>query len=253
MKPVVDKIEDVSEPLRGEYEAKDGKYVLKVDGDASAHPAFLADAHQKVAEFRTNNTDLLKRRSELETALKAFDGVDPAEYRTLKAKVADLEKKGVKDGGDVAKLIEGALAPVLEKLKTFETREAVARTALADKSIEAALLSAGLQAGVQETALPDFVARGKRTFVADGDQIVAKNGGTPVFSKKRPGEFLDVTEWAEGLQAEAPHLYKPSKGGGTTPGSGTGVPAAKGTWDGTDASFLANVKDIAAGKVVRQG
>lgn len=251
MKPVVDKIEDVAEPLRGEYEAKDGKFVLKLEGDHPSVATVVAQANAKVGEFRENNIKLLKQAEELTAKIKVFDGVDPEEYKTLKTKAADLEKKGVKDGADVAKLVESALSPVLEKLKTFETRDAESRKALAEKSLETALLSAGIIAGVRDEALPDFVARGKRVFVAEGDKQVAKSGNAPVFSKKRPGEFLDVNEWAEGLQAEAPHLYKTTKGAGTNPGAGAGAPAAKGTFDGTDAGFLANLKDIAAGKVVR--
>lgn len=251
MKPVIETLESVPEALRSEYEPKDGKFVLRLEGDHPSVASVIAQANLKVQEFRTNNIALLKQAEETAGKLKTFDGVDPEEYKTLKATAADLSKKGVKDGGDLSKLIEGALAPVLDKLKMFETRDAESRKALADKSLEQALLTAGLQAGVQKSALPDFVERGKKVFSEDGGRFLAKQNGTPLFSRKRAGEFLDVTEWAEGLQAEAPHLYMATKGGGAAPGSGTDVPVQKGTYDGSDAGFLANLKDIAAGKVVR--
>jgi hypothetical protein len=250
MKPVIESLEAVPEALRTEYEpAKEGKgFVLKLEGDHPSIAGIVAQANAKVGEFRTNNIALLKQAEELTDKLKSFDGMDPAKYRELLKTTDDLKTKGVKDGADVSKLVEAALSPVLEKLKTFETREAAARTELAEKSQESLLMAAAIAAGVQDSAVPDFVSRGKKVFGADG---VAKQNGTPVFSKKRPGEFLDVTEWAADLQAEAPHLYKASKGAGTTPGNGTGVPGAKGTFDGSDAGFLANIKGIAAGTVVR--
>lgn len=255
MKATVETLESVPEALRTEYEpAKDGGkgFTLKLEGDHPTIAATVAAANAKIGEFRDNNVRLLKEAETAAAKLKTFDGVDPVEYQTLKATAGDLKAKGVKDSADVAKLIEGALAPVLTQLKTFETREADARKALAEKTVEQDLLAAGVKAGIQESALPDFVTRGKKVFERDGEKTVAKQNGTPIFSKKKPGEFLEVNEWAEGLQSDAPHLFKPTVGSGIIPGTGTGAPAPTGTFDGSsDASFLANLKGIAEGKVVR--
>jgi hypothetical protein len=254
MKSTIDTLESVPEPIRGEYEpAADGKgFSLKLEGDHPSTASIVAQANAKVGEFRTNNIALLKQAEEQAAKLKAFDGIDPAEYAALKTKAADLEKKGVKGAEDIGHLVQAALAPVLEKLGSFEKRDAESRKALSEKTLEQALTSAAIAAGVQDSAIVDFTERGKKTFLLDGDRIVAKQSGTPVFSKKRPGEFLDVTEWASDLQSEAPHLFKATKGAGVTPGAGAGASGNVRVISNTPADFLANLVDIANRKAVVQ-
>jgi hypothetical protein len=58
LKFVVEDINTVAEPLRGEYEKKDdGKYHLKTEGDLPG----VNEANAKVAEFRDTNIALNKK------------------------------------------------------------------------------------------------------------------------------------------------------------------------------------------------
>jgi len=256
MKAVVEKIEDVPEPIRGEYEAKDGKFVLKVEGD---HPV-VADAARKAetvaeAKFRERNIAQAKELEALKATVETFKGVDPAEYKSMKSRIDELERQGVRGSDDVtkrvlaetAKAVEAAVAPIRAKLELAEKASVEASAALTRKNLEARLREAGVKAGVdEEHAMEDFVARGLKVFqVKDGAILALKSDGvTPVFGSG--SEPLSPEEWAVGLQKEAPHLYKPSKGGGATGGAGT-APFKYISSDPVE--FGKNLEGIASGKV----
>jgi len=251
MKAVLKSLTEIPEQFREHYVEQDGQFVLKVEGDHPTVTGIVTEANKNVAEFRTNNINLMKQREDLLAKLTAFDGVDPGEYKVLKAQVADLKTKGVSKGDDVQTIINAALAPVLDQLSKMQKGEAEAKAALARKNLEGMLTSAGIRAGVSESALPDFLSRGLSTFVAESDgRIVAKKGDTPVYSTKRPGTPLDVEEFASNLQTEAPHLFKPSKGAGAGGSSGlSGVDAPR-VISSDPMEFGRNLEDIAKGKVI---
>lgn len=247
MKAVVESLEAVPEPVRAEYEQRDGKYVLKLEGD---HPEVVGN-RSKVAEFRDNNIRLMKELEAATGKLKAFEGVDPAEYTALKTRVADFEKLG-KDPNSILevtrKQVEAATGPLLEKLTRIEAKERAANEQLAKKELEAALTKAAMAVGVNESAVPDFLFRGSQVFTYEEGKVVAKSGDAPVFSRRHPAQMLDVMEWAEDLSQSAPHLFKQSKGAGT-PG-GTSTPSPKKFVNGNDPlEFGRNIDGIIKGEV----
>lgn len=247
MKAVVESLDAVPEVNRGEYEQRDGKFVLKLEGD---HPE-VAGHRNKVAEFRDNNIRLMKDLDAATGKLKAFDGVDPNEYVTLKTRVADFEKLG-KDPNSILdvtrKQVEAATQPLLEKLTAIEAKEKAANAALARKELEATLTKAAMAVGVSESAVQDFIVRGAQVFTYEDGKVVAKNGDSPVFSKRHPAAMLDVIEWAEDLSQSAPHLFKPSKGA-NTPG-GLNTPSPKKFVNGNDPlEFGRNIDGIIKGEV----
>jgi len=255
VKAVLDSLDGISEALQGEYEQRDGKYVLKIEGDVPGlvTASTLSEANGKLAEFRESNRALNAAKTELDAKLATFEGIDPAEYKAAKDKIAELESKGVKKGDDITKIVQDAVSaavtPVSEQLEAFKKQASDAQQALARKDLESALQTAGLKAGVEEKALPDYLRRGVEVFGFDGEgKVVAKNGDTPLYSKDCPAEPLGMEEWASGLSTEAPHLFKPSKGGGANPGPGGPVPERTVTPD----QFGASLEDIAAGKVTVQ-
>lgn len=246
-KAVVESLESVPEPLRAEYEAKDGKFVLKVDGDLP----IVQELKNKVVEFRDNNVKYLKEKDEALTKLKNFDGMDPVEYVALKSKVAEFEKVGVNNPNAVLEIarkqVEAATAPLTAKLAAIEAKERDANAKLAKKELEATLTKAAMASGVDEAAVPDFLVRGLQVFSYQDGQVVAKNGDQPVFSKRNPAAMLDVLEWAEDLSQTAPHLFKGSRGAGT-PG-GAGAPAPKKWINGLNPlEFGRNLEAIAKGE-----
>jgi hypothetical protein len=267
MKAVYASLDEVPEALRAEYEDKGGSFVLKVDGD---HPAFVGaltearsaadDAKQKLTSFRENNVKLLKEigASSFEEGvekLKTLKSVDPAEYARLKARTADLEGQGIRTSEDVQRIflektktqVEAAVAPLQKKLNEIGERERAANEKLARTTLENALRDAATKAGVDDRALPDFLSRGLNVFTLKDGQVVALRGDTPVFSRRKPGEVLSPEEWANDLSGDAPHLFRPSKGGGASGGDRS----PKKRYIGSDPlEFGSNLDAIAKGEVV---
>jgi len=264
-------LDDVPEELRGEYEERDGKFVLSVSGEL---PGFvpssaLAEANARLAEFRDNNVNLkgtaAERAKELEglkQKLAKFDGVDPEEYAQLKAKVTELQKTGVAAAEDVTMVVQravsAAVTPLQKRLdevsareKEAEARERKSAEALARKTMESELTSIGLSLGVTEAAIPDYVARGLNIFQYEDGEIVARNGETPIYSPSNPTQPLTPDEWASGLIETAPHLFKGSGGGGAAASDHTPPPPKK-TIQNDPLEFGRNIEAIARGEVIVQ-
>lgn len=252
-KLVVETLEEVPEALRGEYVEQDGRYVLKLEGE---HPEVIA-LRKKVNEFRTTNVTALKEKDELLAKLKSYDGLDPAEYAALKQRAAEFEKvTGANDPKNVSLLIQQQVAQHVEPLKAELAKEREMREsrerALARKNVESALRDAAVKAGVDDPALPDFLHRGLEVFQYEEDRVVAKNpDGSPVFSPSQPGAVMTPEEWAFGLADTAPHLFRPSNGGGAPGGSGGAVDRSGQKWvNGADPLEMGrNLEDVAAGRV----
>jgi len=254
MKATVSSVEDLPEALRSEYEERDGKFYLKLEGDPHGYvkASELAEANSKLTkltEFRDNNIGLKKQIDQLTAK---YDGIDPEEHKALKAKIDELEKRGVKGGDDVATMVqkgvEIAVTPLKVKLQELEEENKQAKETLAKRDIESMLTKEALKAGVTESAMSDYLRRGLEVFRMDDGKPLAMNGETPLFCKENPAKPLTIEEWVAGLSDEAPHLFKPSKGGGAEPGPGG--PKDPSTYDrNNDQDFLGNLEDIAKGKM----
>jgi hypothetical protein len=247
MKYVLTDITQVAEAFRSEYEARDGKFYLKLEGD---HPG-LAEANNKIAEFRDNNIGLNKKVTDLESSALRYKDMDPAKYFEYKNKVEEFEKQGgVKGASDIEMRIRQAVEPLQKQLQDFQGRELESKNALAKKDLEVRLREAASKTGVADSAVSDFIARGLGVFNLEGR---AMRGDTPLFSKSRPADALSVEEWATGLMQDAPHLFKKSAGGGARGNEGGGGNPRTGDMkriSGKDPlEFGHNLEDIAKGKV----
>lgn len=226
-KTVIEKAEDVPAELKSHYEEKDGKFYLKLEGEVPE----LETVKGQLASFRDNNRSLNEKLVAAAETLKKFDGVDPALYSKLKQQVEDFTKKtGATDPGDVEARINAAVAaqvkaatePLIAQVATLSNEKKAADQKLAERDLEKILRDAAGPAGIIDTAMPDFLARGKSLFVLEGGVAVPKRNDSTVFSKKDVTKPMSPTEWIEtDLSKEAPHFFKPSKGGGA-PGTGGG-------------------------------
>lgn len=255
MRTVLSSLADVPEALHGEYEEKDGKFVLKIDGDVPgmAKSADLTEANDRIKEFRDTNIGLRQKLEKLEEQAKKFDGFDPAEYTTLKVKLAELEKQA---GGDdvtlmMQKAIEKAVTPLQEELAENKREKQLTDAKLDKKELESVLTLEGLKAGISDKAMKDYIRRGGDVFSYKEGKPVAMNGETPLFSERKPSEPLPVSEWILSLAKEAPHLFKQSKGGGAQGGTDGDTTGA--TYDpNDDADFLKNLDKIAKAEMVQR-
>ncbi len=214
--------EEIPEAFQDQYaEAEDGTFVLKLDGDHPAVTAVVTEANRKVGEFRNNNIAKDKALTEALAKLELLKDISPEAHATALAKITELEgkQKGMKGQEDIKALIAAAVAPLTEALTTERTARETAQRSAAEEKMSGTITTAGVKAGVTKGALSDFVARGKRFFRLVDGVLQAQKDGQPQYSSKRPGELLTVDEWASDLQAEAPHLYKDSTGGGAGGGN----------------------------------
>jgi hypothetical protein len=243
------------EPLTA---ARSAAEAAKAEADAAKLTA--SDATTRLSGFRENNVKLLKElgAGSFEDAverLKILKSVDPAEYQRLKTRTTELEAEGIRTPDDVQRIflaktkeqVEAAVRPLQDRLNEITQREQNAMEQLARTTLENALREAAGKAGVEERAVPDFLARGLALFALKDGQVVAQRGDQPVFSRRKPGESLSPEEWALDLSTEAPHLFRPNRGGGAPGGAG----APRKRFIGSDPlEFGSNLDAIAKGDVV---
>lgn len=260
MKTILESLEGIPEALHGEYENREGKFYLKVEGDPHGYvkASDLADSNGKLSEFRETNRTLNTKVTELEERLKSFDGFDPEEHKKLKEKITELEKKGVKGADDITQKIQAAVdsavKPLVSKVEDLEKSNTEKDAALTKKELESRIAAAAREGGVLDQAYPDFLNRALSIWKMDGEKLVARNGDTPIYSKAKPAEPMTIKEWTSDLSQSAPFLFKPSHGGGAEGGGGEqdhgdGVKVV-GAMTDTD-FFLKNAEAISKGTMRR--
>jgi hypothetical protein len=215
LKPIIENPEEAKNALEHYTKGDDGKYRLQLDGTP---PGFVG------AEFRDKNIALMKQ-------LKQFEGIDPEEYKTLKAKAA------AGDSDDVVKL---KLDLASERQARIEAQEkanrAVFETKIADEF---------LRHGGRADAVEFVVSKAAKVFALKDGTLTSET-----FSTNAPGQKLTVSEWLTGHMKEAPHLFKPSSGGGAHPlrSGGTG-PAANELRNPTPQQLGEHANEIRSGRL----
>jgi hypothetical protein len=218
MKPVINALTEVPEAFHGEYELKDGKYHLKVEGD---YPPLVA-ANAKIVEFRDTNINLMKELGELrplKDLKQKFDGLDPEEARKAIDKVKKLGDKGIKDTEDVDARIRAQVDEIVKPLRDKIAESEAATRAERERANEFLLRTTigdeFIKAGGKPNALDFVVNLAKDNFEINESKVVPKTGK---FSQEKPGEPLSVTEWLSGAVAkDHDYVFKPSGGGDTAP------------------------------------
>jgi hypothetical protein len=232
LKLTITELSEVAENLRGLYKARsDGAgFILDVEGGVVAR--------SQLDEFRQRNIDLQKK-------LTALGDMTPEQVAELRTKITELEgqlETAVK-GKD--KDFETRLTPLRQN---FEKQVADAK-ALADtfkKRLEAVVIDQQIarvaaEVGALPTALEDVTVRLRAKFRVDenGNAYAADEQGNKIYGDD--GKPLDVAGAVRGLTKTAPHLFKPSTGGGATGGGAGGGrqsngtnPWAKSSWNVTE-------------------
>lgn len=219
LKAVVEKIEDVAEPLREHYtEGSDGKFHLAAEGveDVSG----LKSALKKERESREAAEKAVKDVS------KQWEGMDPKEMRELLDRIeGDEDMKLIKEGK-----YDQVFAKRTEKLRIDHQKQldkqaadnktaldlAVKRTAQYEQRVlENHLRQAAIEVGIHPQAVRDALFQGRAAFVLDenGNAVQKQEDGTIVIGKDGKSPF-SPKEWLESMRAEAPHWF-PANGSGT--------------------------------------
>jgi hypothetical protein len=249
LKGSFDHPDDAPEFLRDHVVEKEGKWVLDVEGYVSK---------ETLDSFRTNNRQLKnegdKLKKDLELLHKQFTdtetryaGVDPEEYRAMKAAPTDVQKQIAEAEARLKASYEKTYGEQFAR-EQARTKEAEAKFHHALIANEVALAAPGV--GVQETALEDLQTRASRVFRVTEGKVVPFRGEDPLYSEKEPSQFLSMKEWLGGLQKEYPHYFKPSAGGGAGGGLGGRSQNGRPVIPASDQrAFIARLEDIASGKV----
>lgn len=208
-----------------------GAWVLLVEG---------AVDKARLDEMRTNNVALQKTVSDITGALSITATEAPAilteiqristDYTTLAGRRKELEDGKLVKAEGVDALVEkrtGEMKADFDKREAAAAAEKQALTAKLSKLvISDALVAAGISAGMREAARDDLLARGSSVFQLQGDKPVAIGAdGQPVYGPT--GDPLSMKEWVAKLSKDAPHLFEPSKGGGSNPGTRSGPSSGK--------------------------
>lgn len=207
MKYQIDKLEEVPEASRALYVAKDGKYVLDVDGVV---------AKDKLDEFRNNNINLQQQMDKLKH-------IDPVKYQELLQIDQKVKEKQLIDKGDVDGLVNlrtQAMKEDLEgKLNSSTSELSKARSQLDKLLIDNQVKTVAIKLGVHETAVDDVVLRGRASFIVKEGTAISEQDGKVVYGKDGTTP-LGIDEWMTGLKKSAPHLFKGSQGSGASGGNG---------------------------------
>ncbi len=243
MRAVVESLSDVPEPLHGEYEERDGKFFLKIDGDVPGlvRANDYGDLKQKVALFRDKYTAAMKRASEIAGVDEIDDDLTPLRttLESLKAKLADNPESTQKQIQEAIKPLQEALAA--EKAGRIAATERVSKALLRENI--GAVLTKG---GAHPNALGFLLDQSEKVFEIKDDKVSARDG---YFTKE--GKPVTPNDWMETAIKDYDFAFKKSSGGGPIPPNGDPSPAAgaKILRNPTPEQLGANMDDIASGKI----
>lgn len=217
--------------------------------------------------LKGNRDTILKEAKDAKAALKAFDGVDPAEFLRLKEAAEEADKKKAAAEGDFRSLEKQLIdrhAAEKKQLLDQHANETKGRddkisklaSAMEKRAVRAELQAALVKAGAKKGSMDLLVEHGARYgrvretdddfegYVADekGNPMIADGKGTPMTFEL----FAETT-----LKTKFPDLFDgsgSSGGGASKSGAGGGGGGARNIASTNSPDFLANLDTVAAGK-----
>ena len=227
----VDSLDKVPEALRGEYEPRDGRFHLRLEGEPAGYVA-----KTKLDEFRTNNIELDRKAKELEATIAKFKDIDPEKARAAFEKLKKLDESKLIDEGKLedvvnqrvadreaaAALKEGELQRDRDKVTAEkdqlhqELTRRIMSDAIRDKALSKRFGVKPAKVGLINMLAEHGDHEGVRWALNEKREMVATKNGQPAFSHKKAGEALGLDEWLEGILKENPEFQLTSSGGGAT-------------------------------------
>jgi len=246
LKATISSLSEVEESLHGEYEERDGKFVLKLDGEI---PGFVraddyGELKQKVVLFRDNYTGLMKRAKEIAGVDEMDDALTPlrSTIESLKSKLAEASTDP--NSQSLQEQIQKAIKPLQEKLDRSEaerlTAQERASKALLRENIGAVLT----KAGAQPNALGFLLDQSETVFEVKDDKVVARDGH---FTEQ--GKPTTPSDWLAAATKEFDFAFKRSSGGGASPSNGEPAAGSNILRNPTPEQLGAHMDDISSGKI----
>lgn len=229
------------------YVEKGGKFRLDTDVDDAAE---VKEALRKEREGRKTEV------KELKDMLKQWEGLDPAEIRSMLEKLGgDKEAQLIKAGkiDEVVALRTEKLVKAHEKAVADAAKQVEAANARAQKFsgqvLDNHVRAAASKAGVHQNAVEDALFRARTLFSLDddGNAVQLDADKKPVMGKDGKTAF-GPAEWVESMKESAPHWFPAGNAGG---GASGGKPNSAGKRTMTRAQFDAIADPIEKSKTAR--
>lgn len=192
----VDTLDDVPEPLREHYVARNGKFVLDTEGDPR-----IVNARREAQEER-------RKRQELETKLKAFGDLKPEDIEPLRTRRRQEDQEDETAAQRMQRLRDELDRTKRDGELTMRERDSELtrlKGELVQERIGTRIRSVA-QAKLQSWAIDDAVLNGMRTFRQDdAGKVVAFDGDERLLGKN--GEDLTIDEWLDGMRQARPGWF----------------------------------------------
>jgi hypothetical protein len=208
---------------------------------------------EDVQALREERAALLAKRDELltevrtsKTKLRAFEGIDPEEHRTLKQRLSDIEtqekaqKSGI-TGAELDKLKAEVRKQLEEEYTPYRANAEKYAAEIRGLRLDSVVKTEMARAGVKGDRIDALfrLTSSDYDLTEDGKPILKDNIGLEIGKYIREDVLKLYPEWFEGSGSSGGGASKSVAGGGGT----RVIPA------GDNAAFLANVENIASGKV----
>lgn len=248
IKAIVDSLDGVDESLHGEYEERNGKFYLNLEG---------GENDEEIANLRSA-LDRKKREVEqlkpFKDAAEQFEGLDPKKAKDAIERLQELEEKGGDaDPEEVAKL-RREVADANAQLEALTGENETLKSSITQKderlsvlSIDNAVSGLAPKLGVRPEAVEDVVLAARNVYRLEDGTPTPFSGDDVLYGKD--GKPMSMEEWIPSLAKDKPHYFEGSSGSGANNnGSGGRGPMVI---DRNDAVSLGRYADkIASGEAV---
>jgi hypothetical protein len=189
--------------------------------------------------------EILSEAKKAKDRLRAFDGVDPEEHKTLKQKLADLEtQKKADKAGITSQELERMRGEVRQSLEEeyaeFKTRAEQLATENRALKLDNVVKGVMGKSGVRSERVDDL-------FRLTADQYDLTDDGKPVLKEKMG---LEIEKYvAEDLRKSYPEWFEGtgSSGGGAPKSAAGGGGSSRVVTAGDNDAFISNLEGIAKG------
>lgn len=206
---------------------------------------------EKVSGLKNKNSELIGKLKEKDESLKAWDGFDRDQVKTLMERIQNDEETRLLAEGKVDEVIsrrtellrkdfDHQLTSRDSHLKELEAKLQQKDEKLKELVIDGQIREAYLNLGFEPSALDDVIRLGRTIYGMDenGKAVPRDNNGNLKFGKDGRSQ-MTPTEWLEEL-AEKKKYLRPASSGGSSSNAGMGS-------RGFDASTASPMQKIAEG------
>jgi len=202
-------------------EIKDGKPVY-VDDDGKETAYDAPAMHQTIGKLNREAQGHREAKEELESKVKAFEGIDPEKAQQAIKTLKNLDDKKLIDAGEVERVKQETAQAYQKQLEEAKKQADELQQQYAGEKINAAF--SGSKFVTEKLAIPPDMAQATfgRHFKFDNGRISpVDQNGNPIYSDSNPGDVANFDEALEKIVSQYPHRDRILKGSGQS-GSGSG-------------------------------